>query len=94
MLAPTLVMAVIAILLLILGHQKGGGENIAGLKIAFHLTWTVLPLLIFAFIVAGMVQTLIPPQTGSKWVGEESGLRGILLGSIAGGLAPGPWLPS
>lgn len=89
MLAPTLVMAAIAIVLVLIGHRKGGGEDIAGLKIAYHLTWTVLPLLVFAFVVAGMAQTLIPAQTISKWVGEESGFRGIILGSIAGGLAPG-----
>lgn len=89
MLGPTLVMAALAIVLLILGHRKGAGEDIEGLKIAFHLTWTILPLLVFAFIVAGMAQTLIPPQVVSKWVGEESGFRGILLGSIAGGLTPG-----
>ncbi len=89
MLAPTLVMAILALVLLFLGHQKGGGEDVAGLKIAFHMTWTILPLLLFAFIIAGMVQTLIPAQTVSQWIGEKSGFRGILLGSIAGGLTPG-----
>lgn len=89
MLAPTLAMAALAVFLLFLGHQKGGGEDLAGLKIAFHMVWTILPLLLFAFIVAGMIQTLIPPQVVSKWVGEESGFRGIFLASIAGGLTPG-----
>jgi len=45
--------------------------------------------LIFAFIVAGMVQVLVPHELISKWVGVESGMRGIFIGSVAGGLTPG-----
>jgi len=53
------------------------------------MTIEVLPLLIFAFIVAGMVQVLVSPEFIARWVGEGSGMRGIFLGSIAGGLTPG-----
>jgi len=53
------------------------------------MTIQVLPLLIFAFTVAGMVQVLIPNDILPKWVGLESGLRGVLIGTVAGGLAPG-----
>ena len=89
MLIPTIVMAVLAIILVLIGHYKGGGQHVEGLKSALSMTWTILPLLIFAFVVAGMVQVLIPAQTISKWIGAESGIRGILLGSVAGGLVPG-----
>jgi uncharacterized membrane protein YraQ (UPF0718 family) len=53
------------------------------------MTVQILPLLIFAFIVAGMVQVLVPRELLSKWVGAESGMRGILIGTVAGALAPG-----
>ncbi len=53
------------------------------------MTFEVLPLLIFAFIVAGIVQTLIPSEAISKMIGEESGFKGILIGCLAGGLTPG-----
>jgi uncharacterized membrane protein YraQ (UPF0718 family) len=46
-------------------------------------------MLILAFIVAGMVQVLIPREIIGQWVGAESGMRGILLGTLAGGLTPG-----
>ena len=36
-----------------------------------------------------MVQALIPQELLSKWVGAESGMRGILIGTVAGALAPG-----
>jgi len=53
------------------------------------MTVQILPLLVFAFIVAGMVQILLPRELLSKWVGAESGIRGILIGTVAGGLSPG-----
>ena len=49
----------------------------------------VLPLLIFAFIIATMTQELIPQESINKWVGAESGFRGILIGTLAGALTPG-----
>jgi len=89
MLIPTIIMGVIAIALLFVGYQKGGGEHILGLKSAGDLLLQIAPLLIFAFIVAGMVQYLVPTEMISKWVGTESGFRGLLIGSAIGGLAPG-----
>lgn len=89
MLIPTLVMALLAVILLIIGYLKGEGQHIAGLKSAMKMTVDILPLLIFAFIMAGMIQTLLPQELLSKWIGEESGIRGILIGTIAGGITPG-----
>lgn len=89
MLIPTIIMGVIAVALLYIGYQRGGGAHVIGLKSAGNLLLQILPLLIFAFIVAGMVQALIPRELISKWVGVESGFRGILIGSVLGGLMPG-----
>jgi uncharacterized membrane protein YraQ (UPF0718 family) len=89
MLIPTIVMAVFAIILLYIGYSKGGGQHIVGLKYALRITAQILPLLIFALIMAGMIQALLPRELISKWIGEESGLRGILIGTLAGGITPG-----
>ncbi len=89
MLIPTIIMGAIAITMLIIGYYKGEGQHIVGLKSALSLTLEILPLLIFAFIMAGMIQVLIPQASIAKWVGAESGFRGIMIGTIAGGLAPG-----
>ncbi len=89
MLIPTIIMGVIAVALLYIAYQRGGGEHVVGLKSAGNLLVQILPLLIFAFIVAGMIQVLIPRELIAKWVGVESGLRGILIGSVLGGLMPG-----
>ena len=89
MLVPTIVMGVIAIVLLFIGFQKGGGEHILGLKSSGNMLIQITPLLIFAFIIAGMVQVLIPQEMISRWIGTESGLRGLLIGTVMGGLMPG-----
>jgi uncharacterized membrane protein YraQ (UPF0718 family) len=89
MLIPILVMAILAVVLVSIGYRRGDGAHIAGLKSATTMTIQVLPLLLFAFVVAGMVQALIPREQLARWIGAESGIRGILIGSIAGGLAPG-----
>lgn len=89
MLIPTLILGILAVGLLSLGYSKGGGQHLIGLRSAGSMLIQILPLLLFAFIVAGMIQVLLPRELMARWVGVESGFRGILLGSVAGGLAPG-----
>jgi uncharacterized membrane protein YraQ (UPF0718 family) len=89
MLIPTIVMGVLAVVLLAMGHSKGQGQHLEGLRWAGVLTLQILPLLVFAFIVAGMIRVLIPQEFLAKWIGAESGVRGILIGTVTGGLAPG-----
>jgi len=89
MLIPTIIMGTLAVVLLFMGYYKGQKQHIEGLELAFNMTVGILPLLIFAFIVAGMIQTLLPQELISKWVGAKSGMRGILIGTLAGALAPG-----
>jgi uncharacterized membrane protein YraQ (UPF0718 family) len=89
MLIPTIIMGILATALLSIAYLRGEGEHISGMKIALTLTIEILPLLFFALIVAGMVQILLPHDLLAKWVGEESGLKGIFLGAIAGGFSPG-----
>lgn len=89
MLIPTIVMGVLATLLLFIGYYRGEGQHITGMRSALNMTVEILPILVFSFIVAGMAQVLLPRELLSKWVGAESGMRGVLIGSLAGGLAPG-----
>lgn len=89
MLIPTLVLGVMALVLLLLGLYRGQGEHLAGLQNAWRMTLEIIPLLFFALVVAGMVQVLLPDTLITKWVGGQSGMRGILIGSAAGALCPG-----
>jgi uncharacterized membrane protein YraQ (UPF0718 family) len=89
MLLPTIIMAVLAVTILFIGYSKNQDLPLKGLKSALNMIVQILPLLIFAFIVAGMIQVLLPKELLSRWIGEEAGLRGIFIGTVAGGLTPG-----
>ncbi len=89
MLIPSTIMGLVAFILLFIGYVNGKNQHIMGLKFAFNMIIKILPLLIFAFIIAGMIQILIPRELLSKWIGVHSGFKGIFIGTIAGGLSPG-----
>ena len=89
MVIPTLIMAVLAAVLFVIALKNGEGQHVTGLKAAYKMTIEIIPMLVFAFIVAGLVQTLLPKDLLTKWVGAESGIKGILIGTLAGGLTPG-----
>jgi len=83
------VMFIIAIVLLVVAYMQGDNLHILGLKTAGKMFLQIIPILIAAFIIAGMVQALIPREFIVKWLGQEAGLKGILFGTVAGGLTPG-----
>ena len=89
MLIPTIVLGVMAIVFVFLAYQKGGGAHIEGLKSGGIMIVQMLPLLVFSFIIAGIIPLLVPQQAISQWVGTESGWRGIMIGTVVGGLLPG-----
>lgn len=89
MLISTLIMSVFALLLLLIGYFKGGELHVKGLKSAGDMMIEILPLLVFAMIVASMIPLLLSKDIIVSWIGSESGFKGILIGSVAGGLTPG-----
>lgn len=89
MLIPTIIMAILATVLLAIGYSRGEGQHVQGINSGLKMIVEIIPLLLFAFIVAGMIQVLLPQELLAKWIGEESGFKGILIGTIAGGLTPG-----
>lgn len=62
------------------------GEALSGdLDILLFL----LPRMMGGMLLAGLVQAILPPDLVAKWVGEDSGLRGIFIGAAVGMLTPG-----
>ena len=87
MLIPTIIIALIAVVLIVLCYQKG--VHIQSLKTSWGMLLQMLPILFFAIIVAGAVQHLVPSDLISRWLGTESGLRGIFIGTGIGCVTPG-----
>ena len=89
MVIPTIMMGIIALILVTVGYQRGQGQHITGIKSGMSMVLEIIPLLIFAFIISGMVRVLIPHDLISKFIGKESGIKGILIGTMVGGCFPG-----
>ncbi len=87
MFGPTLFMAVLTMVVFYAAYKRG--VHLEGLKAAWTMLFELLPILVFAFLLAGLVQYLVPEELLSVWVGERSGFKGILIGSLAGACAPG-----
>ncbi len=84
------VLLVAALALAGLAWYRGGWPLVfEGLLVGAKVLWGVLPLLVFAFLVAGLVQALVRERSVRRWLGAESGWRGIALACVAGALMPG-----
>ena len=80
----------ITLILVLIGYwMKGWDLPLSGLKLAGRMFWGIAPNLLVGFVMAGIVQVLIPSGYIAKLVGEGSGLKGLLIGTVAGVLAPG-----
>ncbi|SDC81107.1 MULTISPECIES: permease [unclassified Candidatus Frackibacter] len=89
MLKSTIIMAVIALFLFIIAYVKEGNLHIEGLKAGSQMLIRTAPLLLIAFVLAGLLQVLIPQSLIINWLGEGAGVKGILVSCIAGLITPG-----
>ena len=84
-----IVMLALAVLLGILAYIKSPPLVLEGFKDGAKMFWDILPVLVIAFIAAGLIGKVLPRELMTTWMGAESGLRGILLGTVAGAITPG-----
>lgn len=68
---------------------KGPDGVARGLAVAWGLVLTILPVLGAALLLAGFVQAGIARETIGRWLGAESGMRGLLVATAAGAATPG-----
>ena len=81
--------AAVVLLASITLYRSGPGLLLHGLSLGGIMALKVLPLLGMAMLVAGFIPLVIKKATVSKWLGKESGFKGLLLGGLAGALVPG-----
>ena len=82
-------MLILALVFGVIAFLKDKAILFSGLNSGVKLFIQILPMLFFALILSGIIQALIPREAINRWVGKESGLKGILLGCLAGSLVPG-----
>lgn len=83
-------LVVVALLLAWMTWGQGGLDAVvSGLGTGASTLWSVTLLLVAAFLIAGLTQALVSREIIDRWLGAQSGWRGILLACLAGGLIPG-----
>jgi uncharacterized membrane protein YraQ (UPF0718 family) len=86
---PLYLLVVAVILAGIIWASKGPEAILDGLIAGGQILLRVLPLLVGAFLVAGLMQVLATKEFVTKWLGAASGWKGIFLACIGGALMPG-----
>lgn len=83
-------LALVALVLAAIAWNQGGTElALEGLLSGGTILLSVIPLLIAAFLAAGLIQSLISKEMVTLWLGSRSGWRGLLLACLGGALIPG-----
>lgn len=84
-----LLLAVAAGLAAFAWSSGGAALAWAGLEQGAGMLVGVVPLLLAAFLVAGLIQVLVTRDMVSRWMGGAAGWKGIALACVAGALTPG-----
>jgi len=85
----TLVLLALALILAAVAYVKDPGLPLVGAKNGVSMLKIILPRLVPALLLAGLMQVLVPEEVVSRYFGRQSGLRAILIATVAGMLTPG-----
>ena len=85
----TLVLAALAIVLAVVAYMKDPSLPLIGARNGFAMLGFILPRLVPALVLAGLMQVLVPPEVVSRYFGRESGMKAIVVASLAGVVTPG-----
>lgn len=85
----TLLLAAVAVVLAILAYLKDPGLPMLGAKNGVSMLAFVIPRMVVAIILAGLMQVLVPQDFVSRHFGQGGGVRALLLATLAGMITPG-----
>lgn len=90
MIVSLALLAAVFSILLVVAYARGGAPLImSGLGESIRLLSSVAPQLALGFGAAGLLTVLLPSELIAQWLGEESGLQGLLIATVGGALTPG-----
>ena len=85
----TYILATLAVILAVVAYVKDPSLPAIGVKNGLSLLWFVLPRMIPALILAGLMQVLVPQEVVARYFGRAAGFRALIIASVAGVLTPG-----
>lgn len=89
MTATQILLWVVALGALALCLRRGPGPTRRAIRDTGGSLLRVLPVIAAALPMAAFLAELVPEALAQQWIGPESGLPGIVIASVAGGLVPG-----
>lgn len=82
----TIILYVLAVLLLSLSFIKDKNKTKMALKKAWKSFENILPQFLSILIIIGIMLAVLSPETISKFVGQESGMLGVLIAALIGSI--------
>ena len=84
----TIVLIIVALLFMLMAYMRHDGSLSVGLKSGAQTFIRLIPIFVAVFVIVGLSEVLVPQELVSRWLGNESGWRGILLATGLGILMP------
>ena len=84
-----LILSSLAVVFAFVAYAKDPSLPALGARNGLALLWFIIPRLVPALILAGMLQVVIPQETVARYFGQQSGLSAIFMASAAGVITPG-----
>ena len=85
-----LIVGGLVVLLTVIALVQGGpARALDGYGKGLDLALSVLPQVALGFALAGLITVVIPSDLIARWIGETSGVQGIVIATVAGLLTPG-----
>ena len=85
----TLLLAAVAVVLAILAYLKDPGLPMVGAKNGVAMLAFVIPRMVVALLLAGLMQVVVPQDFVSRHFGQGGGMRSLVLATLAGVVTPG-----
>ena len=85
----TVLLCVAALALAGIAYLKDPSLPLTGARNGLSFLWSVLPRLVPALIVAGLIQVLIPQEMVSRHFGRQAGFKALVIATVAGMITPG-----
>jgi uncharacterized membrane protein YraQ (UPF0718 family) len=85
----SLALWILALILGVMAYLRHDKRFRLGLQIARQQAFATVPKIVLAVLVSGFFAQIVPTELVAEWLGKDAGLRGIMIGSLVGGLTPG-----
>ena len=86
---PQIILWVIALAVLAVCMRRGMPQARRAVAETNRGFWRILPMFCVALPMAAFLSELVPADIATAWLGDGSGLNGIMIAALAGGIMPG-----